>query len=337
MSNFNGYGIVTSSEIIICRNLDNELFPHRISRERAREICSRISDFFLENKEMKFKKVNLWEEFKERLSLFLEEGIISRKLYENKKIATFLINNEKTITIMINAENHITIRVKGDGLCLKEIYSISEDLLEQLELNFDFAFDEEFGYLTSSLSNIGTGFNVSSVLHLPILSLTKDIDLLINELNGLGIILEELYLDETQAIGDLYKLTNKVTIGVSEEEIVSDIEAVTYKIIMKEKNKRAIFLESDKEELEDMVFRAKGILSNARKLDLTESLSLLSMLRLGIEIGIVDDIFIKDINRLTTLIQYNNIKKDPNEKITENEETIIRANIIREALRGSKV
>lgn len=337
MNSFNGYSIVASSEIIICRNLSDELFPSKIGKHRARALCNKISNFFLENKKFKFKKVDLWEESKETLSLFLEEGIISNKLYENKKIGTFLINNEKTIIIMINAENHITIRVKGDGLCFKKIYNISEELIDEFEESFDFAFSENLGYLTSSMDNIGAGFNAISILHLPILSLTKDIDKLINELSNLGIVLEELYLNETEAMGNFYKLTNKETMGVSEKEIVSNIEALTYKIIMREKNKRTIFLESDKEELEDMVYRSKGILSNARKIDLTESLSLLSMLRLGIEIGIINNISMEDINKLITLIQYNNIKKDSNEKITENKESIIRAEIIRGALTTTEI
>ena len=329
--------IIVSSEIIISRNIDSKVFPFKLGINQGRELSENISKIFMKNEKYKFKKVKLWQESKEDIGLYIEQGIVSSSLFKNKTISSFVISEDKHLIIMINGENHITVRVRGDEANFKELYEEAKSIMDFIEQNFDIAFHEKFGYLNSSINNLGTAFRVSSVIHLPILNRKRSINQLNDELNQVGLCLEDIYINENIGVSNLYRVYNKVTIGVREEDILNDIEAITYQLVMKEKNVRKKFLETDREELEDKIFRAQGILTNAKKITFGESLGLLSMIRLGIEMGIINNLSINDLDSLCTLIQHNNICKVLNEQLTENKEKIERAWILRKTLGKSEM
>ena len=329
--------IIVSSEIIISRNIDSIVFPFKLGINQGRELSENISKTFMKNEKYKFKKVNLWQESKEDIGLYIEQGVVSSSLFKNKNISSFVISEDKHLIIMINGENHITIRLRADEAKFKELYEEAKYIMDFIEQNFDIAFHEKFGYLNSSINNLGTAFRVSSVIHLPILNRKRSINQLNDELNQVGLCLEDIYVNENIGISNLYRVYNKVTIGVREEEILNDIEAITYQLVMKEKNVRKKFIETDREELEDKIFRAESILTNARKITFRESLGLLSMIRLGVEMDMINNLSISDLNSLCILIQQNNIYKIVGEKLTENEENIKRAWILRKTLGKSEM
>lgn len=329
--------IIVSSEIIISRNIDSIVFPFKLGINQGRELSENISKTFMKNEKYKFKKVNLWKESKEDIGLYIEQGVVSSSLFKNKNISSFVISEDKHLIIMINGENHITVRLRADEAKFKELYEEAKYIMDFIEQNFDIAFHEKFGYLNSSINNLGTAFRVSSVIHLPILNRKRSINQLNDELNQVGLCLEDIYVNENIGISNLYRVYNKVTIGVREEEILNDIEAITYQLVMKEKNVRKKFIETDREELEDKIFRAEGILTNARKITFRESLGLLSMIRLGVEMDMINNLSISDLNSLCILIQQNNIYKIVGEKLTENEENIKRAWILRKTLGKSEM
>ena len=329
--------IIVGSEIIISRNLDSIVFPFKLGINQGRELSENISKTFMKNEKYKFKKVNLWQESKEDIGLYIEQGVVSSSLFKNKNISSFVISEDKHLIIMINGENHITVRLRADKAKFKELYEEAKYIMDFIEQNFDIAFHEKFGYLNSSINNLGTAFRVSSVIHLPILNRKRSINQLNDELNQVGLCLEDIYVNENIGISNLYRVYNKVTIGIREEEILNDIEAITYQLVMKEKNVRKKFLETDREELEDKIFRAEGILTNARKITFRESLGLLSMIRLGVEMDMINNLSIGDLNSLCILIQQNNIYKIVGEKLTENKENIKRAWILRKTLGKSEM
>lgn len=329
--------IIVSSEIIISRNIDSIVFPFKLGINQGRELSENISKTFMKNEKYKFKKVNLWQESKEDIGLYIEQGVVSSSLFKNKNISSFVISEDKHLIIMINGENHITIRLRADEAKFKELYEEAKYIMDFIEQNFDIAFHEKFGYLNSSINNLGTAFRVSSVIHLPILNRKRSINQLNDELNQVGLCLEDIYVNENIGISNLYRVYNKVTIGVREEEILNDIEAITYQLVMKEKNVRKKFIETDREELEDKIFRAEAILTNARKITFRESLGLLSMIRLGVEMDMINNLSISDLNSLCILIQQNNIYKIVGQKLTENEENIKRAWILRKTLGKSEM
>lgn len=329
--------IIVSSEIIISRNIDSIVFPFKLGINQGRELSENISKTFMKNEKYKFKKVNLWQESKENIGLYIEQGVVSSSLFKNKNISSFVISEDKHLIIMINGENHITVRLRADEAKFKELYEEAKYIMDFIEQNFDIAFHEKFGYLNSSINNLGTAFRVSSVIHLPILNRKRSINQLNDELNQVGLCLEDIYVNENIGISNLYRVYNKVTIGVREEEILNDIEAITYQLVMKEKNVRKKFIETDREELEDKIFRAEAILTNARKITFRESLGLLSMIRLGVEMDMINNLSISDLNSLCILIQQNNIYKIVGQKLTENEENIKRAWILRKTLGKSEM
>lgn len=329
--------IIVSSEIIISRNIDSIVFPFKLGINQGRELSENIAKTFMKNEKYKFKKVNLWQESKEDIGLYIEQGVVSSSLFKNKNISSFVISEDKHLIIMINGENHITVRLRADEAKFKELYEEAKYIMDFIEQNFDIAFHEKFGYLNSSINNLGTAFRVSSVIHLPILNRKRSINQLNDELNQVGLCLEDIYVNENIGISNLYRVYNKVTIGVREEEILNDIEAITYQLVMKEKNVRKKFIETDREELEDKIFRAEAILTNARKITFRESLGLLSMIRLGVEMDMINNLSISDLNSLCILIQQNNIYKIVGQKLTENEENIKRAWILRKTLGKSEM
>ena len=324
--------ILMSSELYIYRNLKNVIFPSKLSVEEGRVLSEKICDIILKNKNYKFKKVNLWEESKENLFLLLELGIISFKLYKNREYSSVLINEDERYVVMINEENHITLFYRGIKASCGELYNKAQKIIEAISGNFDIGYNDRFGYLNSTIDKVGVGIKAYTILHLPILNNLKMIESIISELDKARIEFFDIFENENKGISNLYRLSNKVTVGITAEEVFNDIEAMTYQIMLKETKERKHLKQTDYEGICDNIFRAKALLENARKMTYTEEIKLISMLRLGIELGLIKNICIADINELLLTTKYNHIKSLTNEKINENQENILRATKIREKL-----
>ena len=324
--------ILMSSELYIYINLKDIVFPNKLSIEEGREFSEKICDIILKNKNYKFKKVNLWEESKENLFLLLELGIISFKLYKNKEYASVLINEDDRYVIRINEENHITLFYRGIKTTCRELYNKAQKVIEDISREFDIGYNDRFGYLNSTIDKLGTGIKAYTILHLPLLNNLNMIESLTSELDKVGVEFHDVFTNEYKGISNLYRLSNKITVGVTAEEIFNDVEAMTYQMIIKETKERKYLKETDYEGLCDNIFRAKAILENARKMTYSEELKLISMLRFGIEVGLVKSVCIADINELLLTTKYNHIKTLTDEKINENQENILRATKIRERL-----
>ena len=324
--------ILMSSELYIYRNLKDIVFPNKLSTDDGRAFSEKICDIILKNKNYKFKKVNLWEESKENLFLLLELGIISFKLYKNKEYASVLINEDDRYVIRINEENHITLVYRGIKTTCRELYNKAQKVIEDISREFDIGYNDRFGYLNSTIDKLGTGIKAYTILHLPLLNNLNMIEGLTSELDKVGVEFHDAFTNEYKGISNLYRLSNKITVGVTAEEIFNDVEAMTYQMIVKETKERKYLKETDYEGLCDNIFRAKAILENARKMTYSEELKLISMLRFGVEVGLVKNICIADINELLLTTKYNHIKNLTDEKINENQESILRATKIRERL-----
>ena len=324
--------ILMSNEVYIYRNLKDVVFPSKLSVEEGREISEKISTAILKNKTYKFKKVNLWEESKKNLFLLLELGIISFKLYKNREYSSVLVNQDERYVVMINEENHITLFYRGIKTSCRELYNSAQKIMDDISREFEFGYNDRFGYLSSTIDKLGTGIKAYTILHLPLLNNIKEIEDLTIELDKVGIEFSDVFTNEDEGISNLYKLSNKITVGMTVEEIFNDIEAMTHQVIIKETKERKYLKETDYEGLCDDIFRAKGILENARKMTYKEEIKLISKLRLGIELGLIKNISIADINELFLTTKYNHIKSLTDEKINENQENILRATKIRERL-----
>ncbi|MGL4656038.1 MAG: hypothetical protein ACRCWM_09175 [Sarcina sp.] len=329
--------ILMSNELYIYRNLKDVVFPSKLSVEEGRAVSEKISEILLKNEFYKFKKVNLWEESKENLFLLLERGAISLKHYKNRDFATLLMSSDERFSVMINEENHITVVCRGIKTSCRELYNIAQNLLDDIFKVEKVAYNDRFGFLNATIDKLGMGLKACSILHLPLLNNAKMIKSVTSELDKVGIDFYDVFTTENEGVSNLYRLSNRVAVGVTAEEIFNDLDAMTYQVVIKETKERKYLKETDYEGICDNVFRAKAILESARKITYGEVLKLLSMVRLGIEVGLIDNISIPVINELFLITKYNHIKSLTNEKVNENKENILRATRVREWLEEFKV
>lgn len=327
--------IVISSRIRIARNMEDMSFPHRLNQEDASKIIDTIYDT-VASANISFRddfnliKIDNIDSI-ERIN-YVEKHLISPALIKNTLSGAFLINKEETISIMINEEDHIRIQCLYPGLQLDKALDIANKIDDLLEENIKYAFDEQLGYLTCCPTNIGTGIRASVMLHLPALSLTGYIHGIMHTASKIGLTVRGIYGEGTEYLGDIYQLSNQVTLGMSEEEIVSNLHNVTLQIIQNERVARQRLLNSKSMDLEDKIFRAYGTLKHARLLTSKEAMQLISNVKLGINFNLIKDISIGQLNELISMIQPGHLQKYFKCQLSESERDIKRAQLVRENL-----
>jgi protein arginine kinase len=208
-----------------------------------------------------------------------------------------------------------------------------DDILEE---NIQYAFDEKIGYLTSCPTNVGTGIRASVMIHLPALTITGYMDRILQAANQIGLTVRGLYGEGTESEGNIYQISNQVTLGRAEEEIIDTLKEVTKQIMGKEHDARATLLANNRIKLEDKICRSFGILTNARIIGSKEALRLISDVRLGIDLGIIQNVDVKTINNLMIEIQAGVLQKIYGKSLSANERDIKRAKLIRKKLNLNK-
>lgn len=261
----------------------------------------------------------------------IENHIISPALANKRNEGAFLLSPDGKTSVMINEEDHIRIQTIEDGLSLKECWKLSNEVDDIIEESVDYAFDRELGYITACPTNIGTGMRASVMLHLPALSITNQIDKLLYGVSQLGVAVRGVYGEGTKSIGHLYQISNQGTLGASEETLIDKINQIVMQIIDKEKNTREHLMKNNYDDLEDDFYRAYGLLTNARKMTVDEAMKLLSLIKLGSEMGITPMVKGKNIYQLMIWIQPNNISTIDTE-LTPKDRDKKRAEIIRREL-----
>lgn len=291
--------IVISSTIRIARNFKNLPFPNKLNYIRGRENCKVIYSALKEEmKDYKIKLYELWSNSEEINKEYIEKGLISEELLKNSDKASFIINENQTTSIMINEDDHINIQCRTAGLNLEDAFNNAEIIDDKIERNFDYEFNENLGYLTSSPSHLGTGMRAAVIIHLPALTMSGEINNLLKNLNKMGMTIRGVYLDGTKPYGSIYEIYNEVSLGISEEEIIGNLKNIVLNVISEEKKFREILLSKCKYELEDRVYRAYGTLKSAVLLDSKEAIELLSSVRLGVELSLINI----DKNKLNELL-----------------------------------
>jgi protein arginine kinase len=268
----------------------------------------------------------------DRISMF-EKHIVSSDLINNYERAAVVINKENDVSIMINEEDHIRLQVIYPGFKIKEAYDYANKLDDLMEEKLTYAYDGKLGYLTSCPTNVGTGIRASVMLHLPALTITKNINNVVNTVTQVGMTIRGIYGEGSNVMGNMYQVSNQVTLGLSEEEIINNLTAVTKKIIDQEEKARALLYEKQQDELEDDIYRSLGILKYARAISTAEGFNLLSRVRMGIEMGIIKDIEINEINNLLVNIQPATLQLNTGKEVDLAQRDKARAKILREALK----
>ena len=239
----------------------------------------------------------------------VEKNILSPEFVLKKNdIGSILINDEENICIMINEEDHLRIQVFSAGFDLENTLNLAIELDEKLGKTLGYAVSKQYGYLTQSPSDCGTGLRASVMVHLPGLKLTENIEKVFHAIGNFGINIRGIYGENSKSIGDIFQISSEQSLGISEKEIVKNLKVIVEKIINQERSARKL-LGKNTIDLEDKVYRSYGLLSNCRKISLNETLELLSDVKLGVDLGILKEISDSKVQKLYILTKPANLQK----------------------------
>ncbi|MEH6942039.1 protein arginine kinase [Bacillus sp. JJ722] len=325
--------IVLSSRIRLARNLKTYTFPPMLESEEASEIIE-IFEEKLEDlmNEKQLETLNMANMSPLEKLMLVEKHLISPHLAENSHFGLSLLSEDEKISIMINEEDHLRIQCILSGLQLSEALEMASSIDDAIEEQVDYAFDEKRGYLTSCPTNVGTGLRASVMMHLPGLILTQRMNRIIPAINQLGLVVRGIYGEGSEALGNIFQISNQITLGKSESDIVEDLKSVVQQLITQERLAREALVKTSNIQLEDRVFRSLGILSTARIMESKEAAKCLSDVRLGIDLGYIEDISKTILNELMILTQPGFLQQYAGGVLRPQERDYRRAAFIRDRL-----
>jgi len=330
-----GSDVVVSSRVRLARNLSDFPFPYKMDREQSISVLTKVRDaIFSSNNTMtkNFVFVDIQNLSPLDRQELVEKHLISRDLAESSRDNGAIISKDERISILINEEDHLRIQCLFQGMQLDKAWQLCSKIDELLEEKMDFAFSSSYGYLTCCPTNTGTGIRASAMLHLPALVMTGYIREVLEACSKLGIAVRGIYGEHSEASGNMFQVSNQVTLGQSEDEIVSNIANVVNQIVEQERMLRNELHNQNSYRFEDRVYRSFGLFSNARIMSTEESLKLLSDVRLGVDMGIIKNINIKELNDIMLLIQPASLQKAVGRALSPDERDIKRAELIRSKL-----
>ena len=323
--------IVMCSRIRLARNLADFPFINRASRSERVEIealvkaCIGGPGF-----ELTYQDVNVLNDLDRQF--LVERQLISRELKGAEGPRGVAIGPHENVSIMVNEEDHLRIQVIHSGLSLPEVWDRINRLDDQLEAHLNYAFSSQLGYLTACPTNVGTGIRVGVMLHLPALVQTKQIDKVFRALHKINLAVRGLYGEGTQAFGDFYQISNQQTLGKSERELIKNLSDVVPQIISYERQARGALVNERRQHLHDQVSRAYGVLKTAHTISSEETMHLLSSVRMGINLGLIDDLEIPTVNELFIHTQPAHLQKIQGGALEVDERNIARASYLRSRL-----
>jgi len=300
--------IVISSRVRLARNLVDYPFPHLQNEKTGKDVmslvCQAVEDRAVQEIAAGMEFVDLDDlTMLDRLLLVEKHLISSQHAEEGRRKRGLALSDDESVSIMVNEEDHLRIQVLYPALQLGDAWQLANAVDDALESKLNYAFDPVYGYLTCCPTNVGTGLRASVMMHLPAVTMTRQANELFMALSKLGFVVRGLYGEGTEAHGNIFQISNQVTLGPSEEEIIKNLASVSYQIIEQEENAREQFRKDALIQLEDMVFRSYGVLCNARVISYEESMAHLSNVRLGLEMGLLSNISIRKLNELLVEIR----------------------------------
>ena len=327
--------IVISSRIRLARNIAGYPFLSRANLKQRREIESLLRKTIIERKiAQDVSYVNLNQATAIDKLFLVERHLISKEHAEGEGERGVAFGKSETVSLMINEEDHLRIQVIRSGFELKNTWDTIDEIDNLLGESLNFAFSSRFGFLTACPTNVGTGMRVSVMLHLPALGMTKHIEKVFNAVGKLGLVVRGLYGEGTKVSGDLYQISNQFALGKSEKEILSIIESVIPRITSYERMARKALVMESKDQLEDRIWRSYGMLKAARMITSEEILQLLSQVRMGVNIGLIDDIEMQTLNELFVLTLPAHLQKLEGCELDSAQGNVIRASYVRKRLDG---
>ncbi|GEK35478.1 protein arginine kinase [Kurthia sibirica] len=326
--------IVMSTRIRLARNLDGHRFPRAFSEETAMAIDRQVSGVLLDAEQLAihFSHFDLTTKSALQKQMLVEKHLISPQLAKKETVGSVLLADDESISIMINEEDHIRIQCLEAGLQLEKALAKANVIDDYIEASIDYAFDEKYGYITCCPTNVGTGLRASVMMHLPALTMTNQMRQLISMMPRLGLVVRGLYGEGTEAIGNYYQISNQVTLGKTEEEIIHDLTVIVEQIVLRETAARKAMLEHASIAVSDKLHRAMGTLQHARILTTEEAAVCLSNVRLGIDLGIINSIPNEVLNKCMLAMQQGFLQQYAGTTLKPNERDVYRATLIRDMI-----
>jgi protein arginine kinase len=326
--------VVISSRVRLARNIAGFEFLPCLTPERQKDLQDKLKQTLLSldlGGKVSFVDIDRASDV-ERI-LLTERHLISHRHAKGAGPRGVIVADDETFTAMLNEEDHLRIQVYAAGLQLHSCWERINRIDDAIEQKLDYAFDSRLGYLTACPTNLGTGIRVSVMLHLPALKMTHQIDKFLQAARDSNLAIRGLFGEGTEAIGDFYQLSNQVTLGVSEKQVVDDFtDHIVPKIIAYEAEARKVLLDQKPQMLDDKIQRALGILKNAHLISSQEALFLLSNVRLGVNVGRITDINLATINELFMLTQPAHLQLRAGKILNADQRDSLRAEIIRTKL-----
>lgn len=326
--------IVMSSRVRLARNIKEAAFPGWAKKPERIRVLELIRPAVESLPEMKDSFADSMDSLSTLdKQILVERHLISREHAAKSAGSGLVLNRDETLCFMINEEDHLRMQALRPGLQMRQAWGAIDSADSQLEKRLDYAFNPDWGYLTACPTNIGTGIRVSAMLHLPGLVLAEQINPIIQSVNKLGLAVRGLYGEGTEALGNVFQVSNQMTLGESESAIVERLEKVLAQIIEHEENARATLIEKKPKMVYNHIGRAYGILANAHSISSKETMNLLSLMKLGVDVGLFPGVDRSLVDELFILTQPAHLQKQHSEKLSAEERDLLRADMVRERLK----
>ena len=327
--------IVMSSRVRLARNLRDASFPGWAKKPERVKVLELILPAVSALPEMTDSFAEAMDNFTPLdKQILVERHLISREHAAKNVGSGLVLNRAETFSVMINEEDHLRMQALRPGFQIREAWTALDRMDSALEKKLEYAFDNELGYLTACPTNLGTGIRVSAMLHLPGLVLSEQINPIIQSVNKLGLAVRGLYGEGTEALGNVFQVSNQMTLGESETVIVERLEKVVSQIIEHEENARAKLLEQKPKVVFNHIGRAYGVLANAHSISSKETMNLLSLLRLGVDLNLFPNTNRALVDELFLTTQPAHLQKQQSDKLSAEERDLIRADMVREQLKN---
>ncbi|MBN1353605.1 MAG: protein arginine kinase [Candidatus Omnitrophica bacterium] len=325
--------IVVSSRVRLARNLDKLPFFNWAKPKERESALVAIADA---TSKSKFTKKSLFLKMKDVSEIdrqfLVERHLVSPEHVIDPEYKAVVVDEKEIASIMINEEDHLRIQILQSGFNIVEAWNMADEIDTDLSKHLLYAFSIRWGYLTACPTNTGTGLRASIMLHLPALVMTNQIGKVFQAISKLGLTMRGFYGEGTEAIGNFFQVSNQVTLGHRESDLIEKIESIVDKLIKREESTRNILMVKNKEEMSDRIWRAHGTLKSARIITSAETIKLLSVIRLGVDLNIIGGIDRTRLNELFMLIQPAHLQKIEGKLLSAEQRDRKRADIIREKL-----
>ncbi len=321
--------VVLSTRIRLARNLDEYPFPCRLDLDGKNKVNTLVKSVLFENDSNNFSFIEMKDLTRQQAVSFAERHLISPEFAAKKDGSALIISSDESVSIMLCEEDHIRLQVMKAGLALEEAFDIADKIDNVLDAKLKYAFDERIGYLTQCPTNLGTAMRASVMLHLPALTRCGQISRLANTVSKLGLTIRGAYGEGTQPGGDIYQISNQITLGITEETAIANLKSIVLQLVAQERAAAAEMIKNPVEE--DKIFRALGVLRNARLLSTDEFMELISVVRLGAARGVLET-NLEKINELIVSMQPATVSVMNANADTPSQRDVVRAAAVREAM-----